>query len=65
MLAKPKGFAETAEGYEALAAALGDANDITVALEATAHYGRNVVAWLIAQGYPVVLINPLRTRCFA
>ncbi len=62
VLVKPMGFAETAEGYEALAAALGDPSDVTVALEATGHDWRNVVAWLVAKDYAVVLINPLRTR---
>ena len=65
VLVKPKRFSETAEGYDRLAAALGDPKDVTVALESTGHYWRNVVAWLIAKGYAVVLLNPLRTRRFA
>lgn len=65
VLVKPKGISESQEGYEALAAALGDPADVTVALEATGHYWRNVVAWLVVCGYPVVVVNPLRTRRFA
>lgn len=65
ILVKPKSFTESLDGYQSLAAALGDPDSVTVALEATGHYWRNVVGWLIGQGYAVVLVNPLRTRRFA
>jgi transposase len=36
-----------------------------VALEATGHYWRNLFAALLAKGYAVAVLNPLRTRRFA
>jgi transposase len=36
-----------------------------VALEATGHYWRNLFVALLAKGYAVAVLNPLRTRRFA
>jgi len=34
-------------------------------MEATSHYWRNLFAFLLAHGFSVALLNPLRTRRFA
>lgn len=65
LLLKPREFEENAEGYAALFEQLGEATDSLVGLEATGHYWKNLVAALVARGYAVVLLNPLRTRRFA
>jgi len=44
---------------------LGSPEGLLVALEATGHYWQNLVAGLVADGYAVALLNPLRTRRFA
>lgn len=61
---KPTAFGEDAEGYQKLLEVLGEP-DCLVALEATGHYWRNLVAFLVAHDFKVALINPLRTRRFA
>lgn len=53
-------------GYARLFDVLGPAAEMTiVAMEATGHYWKNVFAALVAKGYCVALINPLRTNRFA
>lgn len=58
-------FAEDASGYAKLMELLGPANQVLIAMEATGHYWKNLFAALVAQGYEVALINPLRTHRFA
>jgi transposase len=65
VLVRPTSFGEDAEGYERLRSALGPTEGVLVALEATGHYWQNLVATLVADGYAVVLINPLRTHRYA
>jgi len=62
---KPSSFAEDAEGYERLFEKLGSSEDTLVAMEATGHYWKNLFAALVARGFAVALLNPLRTRRFA
>jgi transposase len=62
---KPTAFTEDAEGYDRLLGLLGAPADTLVALEATGHYWKNLVATLLAQGFAIALLNPLRTRRFA
>jgi len=62
---KPTGFTENAEGYHHLLTRLGPATETLVAMEATGHYWKNLFAVLVAQGFAVALLNPLRTRRFA
>jgi transposase len=38
---------------------------VLLALEATGHYWRNLFVALLAKGYAVAVLNPLRTRRFA
>jgi transposase len=65
VLLKPTSFTEDAAGYKKLFAALGLPEDVLVALEATGHYGRNLLAALHEQNFRCCLLNPLRTRRFA
>lgn len=62
---KPKAFREDEEGYGKLRDWVGGPDEAVVGLEATGHYWKNLVATLLAWGFGVVLINPLRTRRFA
>lgn len=65
VLVKPTGFGEDAGGYGKLFELLGTAGEVLVAMEATGHYWKNLFAELAARGFPVALLNPLRTRRFA
>jgi transposase len=48
-----------------LAAASAEQDRTLVVMEATGHYWQNLFAALVAQGYAVALVNPLRTHRFA
>jgi transposase len=61
----PTPFGEDAAGYAHCRAVLGAPADTVVGLEATGHYWKNVVAFLLAEGFAIVLLNPLRTHRFA
>lgn len=65
VLLKARPFGEDAEGYAQLFKSLGEPKDLLVAMEATGHYWKNLFAALVAEGYRVAVINPLRTRRFA
>jgi transposase len=65
VLLKPAGFNEDAGGYARLFELIGPAAEVLVAMEATGHYWKNVFAELTARGFPVALLNPVRTHRFA
>ena len=65
VLLKSTPFGEDAPGYAKLLGFLGEPKETLVAMEATGHYWKNLVATLLAQGFGVALLNPLRTRHFA
>lgn len=65
VLATPTGFGEDAGGYGKLFELLGAAGEVLVAMEATGHYWKNLFAELAVRGFPVALLNPVRTRRFA
>jgi hypothetical protein len=65
ILLKATPFTEDAEGYAKLLGLLGAPSDALVAMEATGHYWKNLFAALVAAGFAVALLNPLRTRRFA
>lgn len=65
VLVRATPFGEDAAGYEKLFGLLGRPDDLIVAMEATGHYWRNLAADLLARGFAVALINPLRTHRFA
>ncbi len=63
--AKPMQFANSAEGFGKCAAYLeglgAPAEEMLVGMEATGHYWLPLFSFLHAQGYDVVVINPIRT----
>jgi Transposase len=61
----PVSFGEEAAGYRRLRALLGEPADCLIAIEATGHYWKNLVAWLVRQGFAIALVNPIRTQRFA
>src|SRR5712664_2668678 len=65
VLCRSSPFGEDASGYAHLFELLGPAEDCLVALEASGHYWRNLFVALLAKGYAVAVLNPLRTRRFA
>jgi transposase len=65
VLVKPTSFTEDLTGYEKLLGLIGPSDGALVALEATGHYWQNLFATLVASGFAVALLNPLRTRRFA
>jgi transposase len=76
-IVKPTAFTEDLGGYEKLLEMLARAENsadlctnerrrhILVVMEATAHYWQNLFTALVAHGYTVALVNPLRTHRFA
>ena len=65
VLIKPTKVAEDAGGYARLWELLGEPGDTLVAMVATGHYWKNLFATLVARGFIVALLNPLRTARFA
>ena len=65
VIVKPKAFSEDADGYRKLFELLGAPGELLIAMEATGHYWKNLFAALVAGGYTVSLVNPLRTHRFA
>lgn len=65
VLVKSVGFGEDAGGYARLFELLGPATEVLVAMEATGHFWKNLFAELTARGFPVALLNPVRTHRFA
>lgn len=61
----PTPCTEDAEGYQTLLGLLGPATDTLVAMEATGHSWKNLFVALVAYGFAVALLNPLRTHRFA
>jgi transposase len=65
VLCRSSPFGEDASGYVHLFELLGPPEGCLLALEATGHYWRNLFVALLAKGYAVAVLNPLRTRSFA
>jgi transposase len=65
VLLKPTSFAEDAGGYDKLRKLVGEPTACLVAMEATGHYGKNLLLTLVGWGFPVAVLNPLRARRFA
>lgn len=65
VLVRPSGFGEDSDGYTKLLALLGPPEGLTIAMEATGHYWRNLFSALASAGYSVALLNPRRTHAFA
>jgi transposase len=62
---KPTKFTEDSSGYSKLRSLLGAPTDSLVVMEATGHYWQNLFAILVADGFAIAVVNPLRTRRFA
>jgi transposase len=62
-LAAPFAFSNDRAGFSLLNQTLKDypKNNLLIGLESTAHYGENLVCFLLAQGYQVSLVNPIQT----
>jgi len=60
---KPFGFMNKAEGFSVLKDAITvfDKKEILIGMESTAHYGDNLLSWLLGKGYDVCVINPVQT----
>jgi transposase len=58
-------FGEDEAGYQRLFELLGGSEQCLLALEATGHYWRNLFLTLVARGYSVAMLNPLRTQRLA
>jgi hypothetical protein len=65
VLCRSSPLGEDGSGYAHLFELLGPPEGCLVALEATGHYWRNLFVALLAKGYAVAVLNPLRTRRFA
>jgi transposase len=65
VLCRSSPFGEDASGYAHLFELLGPPEGCLLALEATGPYWRNLFVALLAKGYAVAVLNPLRTRLFA
>jgi transposase len=62
-LVQPFQFSNDADGFQLLVSRLDsfEKAGIIIGLESTAHYGDNLVRYLVACGYSVCVLNPIRT----
>ena len=60
ILIEPFKFTNDADGFQLLVSKLEsfDKNSIIIGLESTAHYGDNLVRYLVAEFYQVCVLNP-------
>ena len=63
VLIEPFKFSNDYDGFYLLVSNLNalDQNSIVIGLESTAHYGDNLVRYLISLGYKVCVLNPIKT----
>ena len=63
VLIEPFKFTNYSDGFFMLLSKLSEfeKNSIVIALESTAHYGNNLLMFLLPKGYKVCLINPIQT----
>ena len=63
ILIEPFKFTNDNDGFQLLISKLDsfDKNSITIGLESTAHYGDNLVRFLVASNYKVCVLNPIKT----
>ena len=62
-LIKPFKFTNDADGFQLLSSHLDSLPDDSciIGLESTAHYGDNLVRYLVANDYKVCVLNPIQT----
>lgn len=63
VLIEPFKFTNDSDGFFMLLSKLSsfDKDSIVIGLESTAHYGNNLLMFLVPKGYKVCLINPIQT----
>ena len=63
VLVEPFKFTNDNDGFFTLLSKINsfDKNSIIIGLESTAHYGNNLLAFLVPKGFQVCLINPIQT----
>ena len=63
ILIEPFKFTNDADGFHLLASKLDsfDKTSTNIGLESTAHYGDNLVRYLVAELYKVCVLNPIKT----
>lgn len=63
VLVEPFQFSNDIEGFRSLSLVLDsfDRDDLLIGLESTAHYGNNLVEFLVSNGYRFCVINPIQT----
>lgn len=63
ILMQPFQFSNDADGFHMLVSRLDslDSDNIIIALESTAHYGDNLIRYLVASSFHVCVLNPIRT----
>ena len=63
ILTEPFKFSNDRDGFTRLSDELSDfaTEDIIIGLESTAHYGDNLVRYLVASSYKVCVLNPIQT----
>ena len=64
VLIQPFKFTNDGDGFQLLVSHLDpfEKTSLIIGLESTAHYGNNLVKYLVAAGYQVSVINPRRIR---
>ena len=63
ILIEPFKFTNDGDGFKLLASKLEslESDDIIIGLESTAHYGDNLVRYLVASYFKVCVLNPIKT----
>lgn len=63
VLVEPFQFSNDLEGFRSLSRVLDqyERDQLLVGLESTAHYGNNLVEFLVAKGYRFCVLNPIQT----
>ena len=66
ILLQPFSFSNSYDGFCKLQTKLEPfgTDNLVIALESTAHYGNNLVEYLVLHGYRVCILNPLQTSSF-
>ena len=63
VLTEPFKFTNDGDGFQMLSSKLSDCapESMIIGLESTAHYGDNLVRFLVANNYKVCVLNPIKT----
>ncbi len=63
VLIEPFKFTNDGDGFQRLVSQIEnfDPDNLIIGLESTAHYGDNLVRYLVAEGFRVCVINPIKT----